>query len=206
MGWHRSGPGKNSFQLTLIDDTLITRAVASCGTNTSIGDSLKYGLPHNVVVYLNGGNGYSPDVNGLFALVNDVLGGVNITVSASDVQQAVDVINNAFEHCRILVGTIPYREPLLVNKKVTNTKELDVLAYPNPYTSRFNLAINSPVSGLATIEFFTVNGSKVYEMKKLLPANMKTTVLYTGPVRFVTLLYKVTIGKNSAAGIVIKPN
>src|SRR5205814_5109099 len=113
--------------------------------------------------------------------------------------------NNAFDGCRILVGTI-HTAPLLVNKNVSNKEELTVLAYPNPYTSRFNLSINSPVSGEATIEFFTANGSKVYQMKQIIPARLKTTVPYPGPVVYPTLLYKVTIDKYHSTGIVIKPN
>jgi hypothetical protein len=209
--WFNLATSNTLGTISLSDDTLITKATANCGSNVSVGDGIKFSLPHNIVVYLNGNNGYSATVDGLFQLANDILGGVNTSVNAAEVQQAIDIINNAFDGCRILTGTIPYSVQFLVKTQTVKTKEtpdswLKVTAYPNPYTSRFNLAISSPVSGEATIEFFTVNGSKVYEMKKLLPANVRTTIAYTGPVRFATLLYRMTIGKYSATGIVIKPN
>jgi PKD domain-containing protein len=192
--------------ISLIDDTLITRATSGCGSHIPIGDSLKFGLPHSVIVYLNGANGYSPTITGLFQLANDVLGGVNTAVTASDIQRAVDAINNAFDECRILVGTIPYSGSLLTTAHISKINELTVLAYPNPYTSRFNLSITSPVSGDARIEFFTPTGSKLYEMKTIIPAKRSTSVPYPGPVQFGAMLYKVSIDKYQATGIVIKPN
>jgi hypothetical protein len=203
--WFNIGNSNSLGSISLVNDTLITRATVNCGSNIPVGDSAKFGLPHAVVAYLNGNNGYPPSVNGLFALANDVLGGANTTVTASDVERSVDVINNAFDNCRILVGTLPYGS-LLVTRKVPANQSLNVLAYPNPYTSRFKLAINSPVGGIATIDFFTITGSKVYEMKRAVSAGVTTTVLYDGPVRFTTLLYKVSVAKYSARGIVIKPN
>jgi hypothetical protein len=204
--WFNLRSNTNLGAISLTDDTLITRATSSCGSNSPVGDSLKFGLPHSIVIYLNNANGYAATVNGLFQLANDVLGGVNTAVSPSDVQKAVDMINNAFDKCRILVGTTPYSSPLLTTAHVSKINELSVLAYPNPYTSRFTLSIISPVSGNARIEFFTSNGSKLYEMKTIVPAKLSTSVTYTGPVQFGAMLYKVSIDKYHATGIVIKPN
>ena len=204
--------------ISLVDDTLLTKATESCGSNTPIGEATKFGLPHNVIVYLNGGNGYAATVDGLFLLANDVLGGVVTNISASDVNQAVDVINNAFDECRILIGTIPFNDQLLTknqfivqaniskSKELAETNTLKVVAYPNPYKSHFQLQITSPVSGMANIEFFTINGQKVHEINKPVIANSTVVIPYNGPLRFATLAYKVTIEKNIATGIVVKPN
>jgi hypothetical protein len=156
-------------------------------------------------------------VNGLLALANDVLGGVVTNISASLVNDAVDIINNAFDECRVLVGTIPYNDQPLpktllivkaisLNKENAEAKELKVVAYPNPYKDQFQLQITSPVTAMANIEFFTMDGQKVYEMNKPLTGNATTIIPYKGPIRFATLAYKVTIGKNIATGIVVKPN
>jgi hypothetical protein len=202
--------------IALVDDTLLTKATGTCGNNTPIGEAVKFGLPHSVIVYLNGGNGYPATVDGLFALANDVLGGVVTNISAADVNQAVAVINNAFDECRILVGTIPYEQQLtktqLIVKAISvknarvESNELKVVAYPNPYKSHFQLQVTSPVSGLANIEFFTINGQKIHEINKPVTANTTAIIPYNGPLRFATLVYKVTIGKNIATGIVVKPN
>jgi hypothetical protein len=217
--WFNLQNNANLGSMSLLEDTLVTKALTSCGSNTVTGNASKFGLPHNVVVYLNGSNNYPATINGLFNLANDVLGGAN-TMNALDVLQAVDVINNAFDGCRKLVGTIPYNnQQLLVKQTVLNVKEivqdekekipvsqLKAVAFPNPYQNSFQLMISSPISGIATIEFFTINGIKVYEMKKPVPANLNSTAIYTGPVHFSTLLYKVTIGGYSATGIVLKPD
>ena len=197
--------------INLTEDTLLTKATASCGSNTPVGEEIKSGLPHDVIVYLNGGNGYPATIDGLFALANDVLGGVNTTIKPSTIQQAVDVINNAFDGCRVLTGTIPYSDQLITSSKVervmgTGSSSFRVTAYPNPYKDRFQLIISSPVNGAAKIEFFNLNGQKVYEMKSFIRAGQSNTVQYSGAVRTSTLIYKVTIGEHTATGIVINPN
>jgi hypothetical protein len=202
--------------ISLVDDTLLTKATESCGSSTPVGDAAKFGLPHNVIVYLNGGIGYPATVNGLFQLANDVLGGVVTNISASDVSQAVDVINNAFDECRILVGTTPYSQPLTktqlivkatdLSKEGVEANELKVIAYPNPYKQQFQLQVTSPITGMANIEFFTMNGQKIHEINKPVMGKTMTIIPYNGPLRFATLAYKVTIGKNIATGIVLKPN
>jgi hypothetical protein len=207
----------NLGSISLANDTLLTRETEGCGSNTPVGAITKFGLPHNVIVYLNGGNGYAATVDGLFQLANDVLGGVVTSLSASAVNEAVDIINNAFDECRVLVGTIPYNDQSLrkTNELLVNAIEseegpesngLKVVAYPNPYKNHFQLFITSPVSGMANIEFFTLNGQKVYEMNKRVVANANNAITYTGPLRFATLIYKVTVEKNIATGVVLKPN
>jgi hypothetical protein len=51
-----------------------------------------------------------------------------------------------------------------------------------------------------------LNGQKVHEINKLVIGNTTTIVPYNGQLRFTSLAYKVTIGKNIATGIVVKPN
>ena len=212
--WFNLQNSSSLGNIILNEDTLLTKATASCGSATPVGEAMKFGLPHSVVTYLNGSNGYAATVNGLFLLANDILGGVNISVTPFAVQQAVDVINNAFDDCRVLVGTIPYNNNQFLTrvsgnvklKEITETNTLEVTAYPNPYQNHFHLIIASPVSGIANIEFFTLNGQKVHTINKPVTANSNTAIKYNGPLRFAALVYKVTIGKNMATGIVLKPN
>lgn len=215
--WFNLGNSSSLGAISLLEDTLVTKALAGCGSNIPVGDGVKFGLPHDIIVYLNGNNGYPATVNGLFELANDVLGGVNTVISLSDISNAADVINNAFDECRVLVGTLPYIDQSLLktdqlivktieSKQPAETSDLKVVAYPNPYKNHFQLLITSPVSGMAHIEFFTLSGQKVYEINKPVAANVNTAVTYTGPLRFATLIYKVTIQRNIAKGIVLKPN
>jgi hypothetical protein len=124
------------------------------------------------------------------------LGGVVTNISASSVNDAVDVINNAFDECRVLVGTIPYNNSLirttqlmvditkLKTKEVSETNTLKVIAYPNPYKNYFQLVITSPASGIANIEFFTINGQKIHEINKPVIANTTIVIPYTGTLTF----------------------
>jgi PKD domain-containing protein len=210
--WFNISNNSSLGALGLVDDTLLTRATATCGSNTPVGDTSNFGIPHNVIMCLNGGNGYPATVSGLFALANDVLGGLNTSISASDVANAVDAINNAFDGCRVLVRTIPYAQQVLTQAMRGESKEgpesnsLKVIAYPNPYKNQFQLHVTSPVTGIAKIEFYTVAGQKIYQMSKTLRRNSTSTIQYTGPLTFATLFYRVTIEKFSATGIVLKPN
>lgn len=195
----------------LTNDTLVTEAQTSCGSGIPIGTAVKFGLPHSVVVYLNSNNGYSPDVSGLFHSANDVLGGVNASVTPPDVQAAVARINEAFDGCRILIGTLPFSSSSwltnnFTTKNAPEKRSLVVSAFPNPYEKQFNLKIISPVSGLATIEFYLSNGIKIHSQSKFLEANVASIVQYTGPVRHGALIYKLEIGKYRASGIVIGTN
>ena len=210
--WFNMNNNSNLGNISLADDTLLTRSTAMCGSNTPFGDTSRFGLPHNLIMYLNGGNGYPATVSGLFALANDVLGGTNTSIKPSEISEAVDVINNAFDGCRVLVGTIPYAEQILTRAMNVSTKEgseanrLKVLAYPNPYENQFQFLIMSPVNGHAKIEFYAASGQKVYEMNRPVKANSIAVIPYTGPLRFTALFYRVVVEKNMATGIVLKPN
>lgn len=201
--------------IRLTMDTLVTAAQTSCGSGILIGVPAKFGLPHNVIVYLNGGNGYTNDVNGLFHLANDVLGGVNNSVSAAEVQSAVAVINAAFDGCRILTATIPYISAATVltrnGKLIDGIKEetvtsLEASAFPNPYNTEFSLRIKSPVSAIANIEFLTAGGTKVFEIRKFISNKITNLIRYRGPRHSGVLMYKITIENYHASGFVIGIN
>jgi hypothetical protein len=210
--WFNLQTGSTLGAISLNMDTLVTTGQTSCGSGILYGSPAKYGLPHNVVTYLNGGNGYSADVRGLFQLANDVLGGITTNISASEVQTAVAVINNAFDGCRVLTGMIPYAQPLVQatvvkeNKIAAQTGQLLVNAYPNPYYKDFSLDIVSPLTGMATIEFFTSSGEKVHQQRNYLNANKHNIIPYKGQRNAGSLLYSVRIEQHTASGIVIGIN
>ena len=190
---------------------MVTTAQTSCGSGILTGPPAKFGIPHGVVLYLNGGNGYANNVNGLFQLANDVLGGANTAINALDAQYAAAAINNAFDGCRMLTGTISYKQVGLItkvspaakaNSEIVNEKLL-VTAFPNPYNKQFSLSIISPISGMATIEFFTASGTKVFELRQPVSNKIANIVPYNGPHHSGALIYKVSIGDYHASGFVI---
>lgn len=210
--WFNLRTSSSLATVDLTNDTLVTTAQTVCGSGIPTGASSNFGLPHNVVTYLNEANGYANNVAGLFQLANDALGGVNRDLAPLDVQTAIATINNAFDGCRILTATLPYLPPvdlltktlkLQTDGKTQTQKRLLVAAFPNPYRRQFSLQINSPVSGLARIEFFASNAQKIFEIKRMLTDKLPNTVPYTGPYYNGTLMYKVTIDQYAASGFVV---
>ena len=212
--WFNLRTSSTLGSIDLSKDTLETTAQNSCGSGILTGTPTKFGLPHSVILYLNGTNGYANNVNGLFQLANDVLGGANTAIGALDAQFAVAAINNGFQGCRMLTNTIAYSQPTsaTTSSSVSKTelkpamKKLSVIAFPNPYDRQFSLSIKSPVTGLAAVEFFEANGAKIYEIKKYLMANTISILSYTGPYHAGAVLYRVNIGDYRVAGLVIHPN
>ncbi|HEX3167175.1 MAG TPA: hypothetical protein VHQ93_12995 [Chitinophagaceae bacterium] len=213
--WFNIQTSSNLSAINLSNDTLVTVKQTACGSGVAAGDPVKFGLPHNVVTYLNGGHGYSNNVDGLYKLANDVLGGVNTVLSPLDVQLAIATINNAFDGCRILVGTIPYlqsefltknsEKSIAINPEIIS-RQLSATAFPNPYSTKFSLVVTSPVTGTITIEFFSVNGSKIYKLQKFVLANRSSIIPYHGPYYRGVLVYKIKIDEYEASGTVIGPN
>jgi len=213
--WFNIQTSSNLSAVNLSNDTLVTVKQSACGSGVAAESPIKFGLPHSVVTYLNGGHGYSSNVDGLYKLANDVLGGVSTAVSPLDAQLAIATINNAFDGCRILVGTIPYLQSEFLTKNSEKKKvigseiisqQLSATAFPNPYSTKFSLLVNSPVTGTITIEFFSVNGSKIYKLQKFVIANKNSIIPYTGPYYRGALVYKIKIDEYEARGTVIGPN
>ncbi len=92
----------------------------------------------------------------------------------------------------------------IIKEVTTETEKLSALAFPNPYQRQFSLAINSPVSGKATIEFFTLTGAKVFREEKFVTVGMRNYFSYPGLFGNGTLMYRITIGEKQVSGLVIK--
>jgi hypothetical protein len=130
----------------------------------------------NVVNYLveNGG----ATVVKLLDLANAVLGktkqpgqeGNNGTYvpSLGDITNQIDVINNAFDKCRLFIDYFP--SPVLCNsgnyriseqaiEKLANTlTNFRVLAYPNPFQGVVNFSLESPEVSSVKIDLIDING------------------------------------------------
>jgi hypothetical protein len=86
-------------------------------------------------------------------------------------------------------------------------KKLIVTAYPNPYETVLKLNINSPVSGIAKIEFYNINGVKIYEMKQYLVSGKSIVTDIKSLSSFKAgIIYKVSIDKYQTNGIILRPS
>jgi len=135
--------------ISLAQDTLITSEQTGCGSGVPLGSPTKFGVPHSIILVLNGGTVYTNNVNGLLQLANDVLGGVNTTVSITDLQQALLIIEDAFAACRILVGTIPASAATKNSEQIKESEQpngslISMKANPNPSILNFTITILSP--------------------------------------------------------------
>jgi hypothetical protein len=162
--------------ISLAADTLVTSAQTSCGSGVPTGTSSKFGLPHSIILYLNGGNGYTNNVNGLFQLANDRLGGANTAVTISDMRIAVTTINEAFNECRILVGTIPAPARIRYSEKAIETspnEKLAITVNPNPGSGHFTLNVRSDQNSPIKMIVFDVSGKLL--QSKIITANQQVS-------------------------------
>lgn len=71
--------------------------------------------------------------------------------------------------------------------------------YPNPYLGSFTLAVQSPETGMATVELFDATGKKIMTRQLPVVKGVKNTISFTG-IRQQFLMYKITVGKQIATG------
>jgi hypothetical protein len=180
-------------------------------------------IPASVITALTN-KGYPHTVAGLYALANDALANVDGIVgfegaaSLSHINDAVSRINEGFDECRVFIGwnvgpcvptapTTIFRSENGVDVTLDNAKELKATAFPNPYTSRFSLNIQTPESGMATIRFYTVNGAMLSEMRHYVQTGINNVVEVQGTDKFkANTFYRVNVGNYQTTGKVIKPD
>jgi hypothetical protein len=78
---------------------------------------------------------------------------------------------------------------------------MTTMVYPNPHQGSFTMVIESPETGSAKIELFTISGQKLAEKTVLVKAGVNN-VPFTG-MRQGTIFYRVQVGKHSKNGKVI---
>jgi hypothetical protein len=164
-----------SLNVRLPNNPLISFPIQS-GCVFTTGGSFQ--INQNVVNYLTY-NGATATVADLLNLANDLLGAAltpgqntgtvanpRIVPSYSDVNDAIDAINNGFDGCRGFSGYQP------CVTLVTNTRTYDgvssalannveVLAKPNPFSDVIRFTVKASVPGKGTLEVFNTLGQKV---------------------------------------------
>jgi hypothetical protein len=159
------------------------------------------------------------NVAGLFALANNALANTDGVVGSENgatlgaINTAINTINVGFDKCKAFVGWNVARCPAIDPTPGdgfarASVPSLEVTAFPNPYEEQnFSLRIKAPLSGQATIEFFTIDGQKVSEVKRTVVANRDEVVNYKVPgLSKAKILYIVKIGSYNAKGVVLNPN
>jgi len=156
-------------------------------------------------------HGYAVTVAGLLKLANDALGGLDVSpLTLSQIQEAVSNINESFDECKVLTGYVAAGSGagrVITSNSISSQPSLIVTAFPNPYKENFSLKINSPVTGQASISFYTMDGVKIGEMKRDVVEKTDVWVPYNVPAVYRTrIVYTVSVGSYNARGIVLSPN
>jgi hypothetical protein len=171
----------------------------------------------NVVKYLTANGTKLATVADLLNLANDVLGGtktagVSGVPSLSDINAAVDAINNAFDGCRSFTGYTASCSTITIAAKteapvqaVAEVAIVTVTAAPNPFIDRVKFVINSGISGQARLEVFNLLGQKTgVVFQGHVAAGQTFTVDYTVPlVSRTSLIYRFTVGNRQVSGKLI---
>ena len=121
-----------------------------------------YTIPSDVVTAL----GTNPTVQGLFDLANQALGGGSTNgLSLSKIAGLLDLINNAFDECRIFIGynVSPLVCPVLtLTSKVTQTELAGFTASPVPFKDQLTIKYDFDYQSDVKIEVFNAQGIRVF--------------------------------------------
>ncbi|TMI94307.1 MAG: T9SS type A sorting domain-containing protein [Bacteroidetes bacterium] len=172
-----------------IEGNKLTFNNLACGSSTpgSLA-SIQY-IPCTVFNYLNAnytGTGH-PNINDLYDLANKVLGAVVTTISASDMNAALNAINVGFDKGKALMKqeitcSVPVtRAGSQIMNEVTAQKPV-ITAYPNPFNDQVRFILQATESGKATLDIYNMVGQKVKTaFQGQLVANSPQTVEYKIP-------------------------
>ena len=199
-----------------------TKVLACTSTNNAIS-SVKITTNVGLINWINTG---SRTVQDLLNLASAVLGGATPPTGATltDINNAIDVINNAFDGGRFFLGYFDAPKSCSSNLSrtgFTNTKEstvsvvekktevvetLSVHAYPNPFTNKVQFSILSPVSGMASLDVYNIVGQKLHTVYNgYLFAGTKQVVDYNVPSSFKgALIYTLKVGDQHVDGKVLQ--
>ncbi|MFM9004566.1 MAG: T9SS type A sorting domain-containing protein, partial [Flavobacteriales bacterium] len=160
----RNSAGLSSFLLS--GNQFTTAQASSCSNGTPVaGTEQTFCIPSNVWNYLS----EPKTVGKLYELANQALGGNTPSgMSISDINAAVDAINNGFDKCRIAVsfGTCDSRSEdaeSVDNSSIFNELEnrLGLNAYPNPMGDEATIEFSSETDTNAKLEIFSGTGELV---------------------------------------------
>ena len=176
----------------------------------------------SVVNYLQANSGGT--VADLLALANEVLGrtkvpgqagaGGTVVPSLANIVAQVDIINNAFDQCRIFLGFFPtlnlctssslraaQQEEAQVSVVI---KTLEVKVFPNPFGTTLNFNIQTPEKTKVKIELFDLQGKLLtQEYIGEFQSQENRIIQMKAPVVSAPILYRVTTSKKVFSGVLL---
>ncbi len=212
------GNGLSTFELK--DGYLTTMNVigsacdgqaATCANGGSM-TSMKITSNSVLMALLNG-----KTVADLLQMASDALGGtLPHGVSYSDISNAVDVINNAFDEGRYSLGyfatpqscSSTLLKPIAITTSLvqeTVAEDVTVTTTPNPVDNTVNFTIKTKISGRASLDLYNVMGVKMTNVYHgLMPAG-EQVIKYNLPSKLRgTLIYTFMIGNKQVTGKIVR--
>ena len=189
----------------------------------TVNPYLYYKLPEVVLCYLETHTQYGLTVGGLFKLANDALGGLipytprtyplcdGMPMKLTDILSAVDMINNAFDECRVFVGYLEDKfacPPPVAALAASRTKldELSLVVYPNPFetTTRFELTMNR--DSHIRLEIFNNAGMPIEVIldEDLKQGDVRTVEFDASRYLHTMFMYRVTANGRMESGTIMK--
>ena len=176
----------------------------------------------SVVNYLQANSGGT--VADLLALANEVLGrtkvpgqagaGGTVVPSLANIVAQVDIINNAFDQCRIFLGFFPTLN-LCTSSSLRAAqqeeaqasvviKTLEVKVFPNPFGTTLNFNIQTPEKTKVKIELFDLQGKLLtQEYIGEFQSQENRIIQMKAPVVSAPILYRVTTSKKVFSGVLL---
>jgi hypothetical protein len=166
----------------------------------------------------------SGTVADLLALANEVLGrtkvpgqagaGGTVVPSLANIVAQVDIINNAFDQCRIFLGYFPTLN-LCISSSLRSAqqeeaqgsvviKTLEIKVFPNPFGTTLNFNIQTPEKTKVTIELFDLQGKLLMqEYIGEFQSQENRIIQMKAPVVSAPILYRVTTSKKVFSGVLL---
>lgn len=193
--------------------------VLACTVSSSSISSVKITTNAGLINWINSG---TKTVQNLLDLASASLGGASLPsgVTLSDINNAINVINNAFDGGKFFLGyfaapkscSSSFREGIMTTNQTntvsltTEPAKLSVTAYPNPFGKNVKFLIESPVAGNATLDVYNIVGQKLHTVYHgYLYAGAKRLIDYNVPSSFKgALIYTLRIGNQEINGKLVQ--
>ncbi|HVI47330.1 MAG TPA: hypothetical protein VM802_20800 [Chitinophaga sp.] len=200
--------------LPIEGDTLYTDKLTACGSKVVSGMVTRYVLPINVVNYLKSVG--KANIAGLYELANKYLGGQTVTgVSVSDVNNAVDAINNGFDKCAFSVrwtsssgvtningNIVAVTAPDYKEAPAAESTNLNVDVFPNPYRDKLIFRFTAPEKAQVKLDVYNMMGQQVGQLNygMVEKGSVHTMEFNVPDAHRSTLLYRLSVGNHIATG------
>lgn len=220
LGLNLRIPSNNLGGIVLYGPYISTYASnGTCANGIPVGPISTFTIPLKVITYLKNTLGHDPTIQELYDFANEALGRAYIpsggSPSLSDINNAIDAINEGFDECRILSGVSPTPPaytptggPIVLNDGGTMSSSdeaaaagsvisqeyfgsMSVTAYPNPFSEKTTIQIQSD-------DDYTNVSAEVYNLK-----GERVATLYNSSVDANKVYHWEVDGSNLNAGIYI---